>query len=53
MTAYEKLGVFYLGKAFDPGVGRLREDMLLYDSKDLTTCSTTPRISPPMPSSSA
>jgi hypothetical protein len=37
MTAYEKLGVFYLGKAFDPGVGRLREDMLLYDSKDLTT----------------
>jgi hypothetical protein len=37
MTAYEKLGVFYLGKAFDMGSGKLREDLVLYDSKDLTT----------------
>jgi len=37
MTAYEKLGVFYLGKAFDMGTGKLREDLVLYDSKDLTT----------------
>jgi hypothetical protein len=37
MTAYEKLGVFYLGKAFDPGSSRLREELVLYDSKDLTT----------------
>ncbi len=37
MTAYEKLGVFYLGKAFDTDSGKLRDDLLLYDSKDLTT----------------
>ncbi len=37
MTAYEKLGVFYLGKVFDPESGKLRDDLLLYDSKDLTT----------------
>jgi hypothetical protein len=37
MTAYEKLGVFYLGKAFDLGSSRLREELVLYDSKDLTT----------------
>jgi hypothetical protein len=37
MTDYEKLGVFYLGKAFDMGSGKLREDPVLYDSKDLTT----------------
>jgi len=37
MTAYEKLGVFYLGKAFDLGSGKLQEDPILYDSKDLTT----------------
>jgi hypothetical protein len=37
MTAYEKLGVFYLGKTFDMDSGKLREDPVLYDSKDLTT----------------
>jgi hypothetical protein len=37
MTAYEKLGVFYLGKAFDMDSGRLLEEPILYDSKDLTT----------------
>ena len=37
MSAYEKLGVFYLGKSFDTGSGRLQSDLILYDSKDLTT----------------
>jgi hypothetical protein len=37
MTAYEKLGVFYLGKSFDMDSGKLQEDLILYDSKDLTT----------------
>ena len=34
MQDFEKLGVFYLGKRFDGGV---TDDLLLYDSKDLTT----------------
>ncbi|MHB9149310.1 MAG: ATP-binding protein [Thermoleophilia bacterium] len=34
---FEKLGVFYLGKEYDLGQGELREDLLLYDSKDLVT----------------
>lgn len=38
MTAdYEKLGVFYLGREFDPKANALGEDLVLYDSKDLTT----------------
>ena len=37
MDAYEKLGVFYLGKIFDPAAGRPKDELLLYDSKDLTT----------------
>jgi hypothetical protein len=37
MNAYEKLGVFYLGKSFDTGSGQLQKDLILYDSKDLTT----------------
>lgn len=38
MTAdYEKLGVFYLGKRFDLASGARTDDVLLYDSKDLTT----------------
>jgi len=37
MTDYEKLGVFYLGKAFDMNSGKLGEELVLYDSKDLTT----------------
>jgi len=36
-SAFEKLGVFYLGRAFDMESGKLREDAVLYDSKDLTT----------------
>ena len=34
---YEKLGAFYLGREWSPEDGRLRDDLLLYDSKDLTT----------------
>ncbi len=34
---YEKLGVFYLGRVFDPEQGLPVDDLLLYDSKDLTT----------------
>ena len=37
MQDYEKLGVFYLGKAYDPATAQATEDLLLYDSKDLTT----------------
>jgi hypothetical protein len=34
---YEKLGSFYLGKAVDPESGDRTEDLVLYDSRDLTT----------------
>ncbi|MFO0866907.1 MAG: DUF87 domain-containing protein [Gemmataceae bacterium] len=34
---YEKLGVFYLGKEFEPESKALKKDYLLYDSKDLVT----------------
>ena len=34
---YEKLGAFYLGRAFDLEGGRTQEEALLYDAKDLTT----------------
>jgi hypothetical protein len=37
MQDFEKLGAFYLGKMFDMDTGTLRDDLLLYDSKDLTT----------------
>ena len=37
MKDFEKLGAFYLGRAFDPAVGKRTEELLLYDSKDLTT----------------
>ncbi len=37
MQNYEKLGAFYLGKMFDMRQGALRDELLLYDSKDLTT----------------
>jgi hypothetical protein len=36
LPAYEKLGSFYLGRAFDPARDALGEDVL-YDSRDLTT----------------
>src|SRR6187551_959389 len=34
---YEKLGAFYLGREFDPAAGSLKDDLVLYDSKDLVT----------------
>ena len=36
-TDYEKLGVFYLGREFDPATSTLKDDLVLYDSQDLTT----------------
>src|SRR5688500_1154488 len=37
MQDFEKLGVFYLGKQFDPAALRLSDSLVLYDSKDLVT----------------
>ncbi len=37
MQAYEKLGLFYLGKAVDPQSGEPGPGHLLYDSRDLVT----------------
>ena len=37
MTDFEKLGVFYLGKTYDMATRERQDDLLLYDSKDLTT----------------
>lgn len=34
---FEKLGVFYLGRKYDLEGSTLRDDLLLYDSKDLCT----------------
>ena len=34
---FEKLGAFYLGREYDPATGALRDDLVLYDSRDLTT----------------
>jgi len=34
---YEKLGVFYLGRDYDLNSGKLLDDLVLYDSKDLVT----------------
>lgn len=37
MHDYEKLGAFYLGKTYDLEKKATRDELLLYDSKDLTT----------------
>jgi hypothetical protein len=34
---FEKLGVFYLGRSCDTETGAARDDLVLYDAKDLTT----------------
>jgi hypothetical protein len=34
---FEKLGVFYLGRLYDPEAKKPIDDLLLYDSKDLVT----------------
>src|SRR5512147_1595815 len=36
-TDYEKLGAFYLGREYDAAANALKDDLVLYDSKDLTT----------------
>jgi hypothetical protein len=37
MQDFEKLGVFYLGKEFDPAADRPTDNLVLYESRDLTT----------------
>src|SRR5262245_37529187 len=37
MQDFEKLGVFYLGRAFDLAKKKRQNDLLLYDSRDLVT----------------
>jgi hypothetical protein len=37
MQDFEKLGVFYLGRAFDLAKKKRLDDLLLYDSRDLVT----------------
>jgi hypothetical protein len=37
MQDFEKLGVFYLGKTYDLQAKALKDELLLYDSKDLVT----------------
>lgn len=37
MDEFEKLGAFYLGRVFDPQARQTKDELLLYDSKDLTT----------------
>jgi hypothetical protein len=37
MIDFEKIGAFYLGKRVDESSGELSDDLVLYDSKDLTT----------------
>jgi hypothetical protein len=34
---FEKLGVFYLGRAFDLAGRKRKDEFLLYDSRDLVT----------------
>jgi hypothetical protein len=37
MENFEKLGVFYLGRVYDMDSNKTKDDLLLYDSKDLVT----------------
>ena len=37
MKDFEHLGAFYLGRRFDMGAGKSTDELILYDSKDLTT----------------
>lgn len=37
MEAFEKLGAFYLGKKYQLAQGKLTDELILYDSKDLST----------------
>src|SRR5574339_1107203 len=37
MDEYEKLGSFYLGRVYDLDAQKAKDELVLYDSKDLTT----------------
>ncbi len=37
MTGFEKLGVFYLGRPYDPTARKPKDGLVLYESKDLVT----------------
>jgi polynucleotide 5'-kinase involved in rRNA processing len=37
MAVFEKLGAFYLGRAYDVDAGAVTEEPVLHDAKDLTT----------------
>jgi hypothetical protein len=37
LAPFEKLGAFYLGKLYDQAKAEVRQELLLYDAKDLTT----------------
>ena len=37
MVDFEKLGLFYLGRKYDPGTSKASDELVLYDSKDLVT----------------
>ncbi len=37
MEDYEKLGSFYLGRVYDMDLNKTKDELLLYDSKDLVT----------------
>jgi DNA helicase HerA-like ATPase len=37
MQDYEKLGVFYLGRRYDPDKAAALDEALLYDARDLVT----------------
>src|SRR5262245_53670694 len=37
MEDFEKMGAFYLGRAFDQKQKKLQDSLVLYDSKDLVT----------------
>jgi hypothetical protein len=37
LPAYEKLGAFYLGREVDPASGADKPELVMYDSRDLTT----------------
>ena len=37
MRDFEKLGLFYLGRGYDPAAKTAGQEPLLYDSRDLVT----------------
>ena len=37
MQDFEKLGLFYLGRSYDPATQKAEDDLVLYDARDLVT----------------